>query len=414
MVLQYPCPWITSQICPLNVSGSCVLAERWSNKSFMVTPSIVWMETWICPEASATWITNVIPGWLLLSRWSLQALIWLKSLERKTMSFSWLPVMAFGTESATRSGGEIRCALMDVWFLKGQSIGKTSRVQTLMSTINFIRLEWWVDDGCKILLMVQNSGDHLGSVKPPLNNGINYQPQLVNAGFLNHQTVWHSQFPYLCFRKPPLIYARMQWIWSLNVWPLEVVDYLQSPRSFWTGAMHKKAALAQSWIVIEKNSQILCFMMWNKLRCFWKMYIFPSRFWKGTFSSRLFYCDLLGSRGVFLKIYLRRVALAVTTWQRCWFFWKRTKRAQCRICHFPMMDKSWSRIYQRNATFGRIACCALAYQPEDRVCKQCLLQSWQVFVSDRFEQMCKVASKRCKKKRVERWVERWVFKYLES
>ena len=156
-------------------------------------------------------------------------------------------------------------------------------------------------------------------------------------------------------------------------------------------------------------------MTWNKLRCFWKMYIFPSRFWKGTFSSRLFYCDLLGSRGVFLKIYLRRVALAVTTWQRCWFFWKRTKRAQCRICHFPMMGRSWSRIYQRNATFGRIACCALAYQPEDRVCKQCLLQSWQVFVSDRFEQMCKVAKQRDAKKWVERWgPERWVFKYLES
>ena len=29
--------------------------------------------------------------------------------------------------------------------------------------------------------------NHLGCMKPVVNNGINYQPQLVNAGFLNHQ-----------------------------------------------------------------------------------------------------------------------------------------------------------------------------------------------------------------------------------
>ena len=38
-----------------------------------------------------------------------------------------------------------------------------------------------------ILLMVQESGDHLGFLSNPLNNEINGQPQLVNAGFVNDQ-----------------------------------------------------------------------------------------------------------------------------------------------------------------------------------------------------------------------------------
>ena len=39
-----------------------------------------------------------------------------------------------------------------------------------------------------VLVMVQKSGDHhLAWCKNPGNNGINYQPQLVIAGFLNHQ-----------------------------------------------------------------------------------------------------------------------------------------------------------------------------------------------------------------------------------
>ena len=38
-----------------------------------------------------------------------------------------------------------------------------------------------------ILLMAEIPNNHLGYIKPVVNNGINYQPQLVIAGFLNHQ-----------------------------------------------------------------------------------------------------------------------------------------------------------------------------------------------------------------------------------
>ena len=41
----------------------------------------------------------------------------------------------------------------------------------------------------KLLLIVQKSGEfsHLGCMSNPVNNGINYQPQLVIARFPNHQ-----------------------------------------------------------------------------------------------------------------------------------------------------------------------------------------------------------------------------------
>ena len=38
-----------------------------------------------------------------------------------------------------------------------------------------------------MLLMDEFQNNHLGCIKPVVNNGINYQPQLVINGFLNHQ-----------------------------------------------------------------------------------------------------------------------------------------------------------------------------------------------------------------------------------
>ena len=47
-----------------------------------------------------------------------------------------------------------------------------------------------------LLLMDKIPNNHLECIqKGPVKNGINYQPQLVNAGFLNHQekVPWTSQ-----------------------------------------------------------------------------------------------------------------------------------------------------------------------------------------------------------------------------
>ena len=37
------------------------------------------------------------------------------------------------------------------------------------------------------ILLMEEIVHHLGCIKPVVNNEINYQPQLVLAGFLNHQ-----------------------------------------------------------------------------------------------------------------------------------------------------------------------------------------------------------------------------------
>ena len=72
--------------------------------------------------------------------------------------------------------------------------------------------------------------------------------------------IWHSQI-HVFTASRELIYAiRMQWIWSLNVWPLDKVDYLQSQRSFWTGAIINRTTSdaqkalnnpGQSWVFMH-------------------------------------------------------------------------------------------------------------------------------------------------------------------
>ena len=44
----------------------------------------------------------------------------------------------------------------------------------------------------KILWMEEIPNNHLGCFWNPINNGLNYQPQLVSAGFLNHQQYLRS------------------------------------------------------------------------------------------------------------------------------------------------------------------------------------------------------------------------------
>ena len=43
------------------------------------------------------------------------------------------------------------------------------------------------DEPFEILRMVQKSGDHHPGCKKPVKHGANHQPQVVTAGFLNHQ-----------------------------------------------------------------------------------------------------------------------------------------------------------------------------------------------------------------------------------
>ena len=49
------------------------------------------------------------------------------------------------------------------------------------------------------LLLMEEILHQLGCKKPDVNNGINYQPQLVNDGFLNHQPYgklsWEPKVP---------------------------------------------------------------------------------------------------------------------------------------------------------------------------------------------------------------------------
>ena len=109
--------------------------------------------------------------------------------------------------------------------------------------------------------------------------------------------IWHSQI-HVFTASRELIYAiRMQWIWSLNVWPLDKVDYLQSQRSFWTGAIINRTTSdaqkalnnpGQSWVFMHDVE-----ISWGVLQDLFC----PSRFLKGTFFTPPFlWCDLLRQR----------------------------------------------------------------------------------------------------------------------
>ena len=50
--------------------------------------------------------------------------------------------------------------------------------------------------------------------KTPVNNGINHQPQLMNAGFLNHQQ-YHYQGDARQYEP---------WTWSFNLWGKEQME----------------------------------------------------------------------------------------------------------------------------------------------------------------------------------------------
>ena len=58
-------------------------------------------------------------------------------------------------------------------------------------------LWWWLF--CQNILLMEEILHHLGCIKPVVHSGIKYQPQLVNAGFLNHQQ--YDWFPNLASRR---------------------------------------------------------------------------------------------------------------------------------------------------------------------------------------------------------------------
>ncbi len=75
----------------------------------------------------------------------------------------------------------MQCMLI---FCISQPLNDRSAAETCAETSSWskglLRWRWWVG---VLLLMAEIPNNHLGWCWKPINNGINYQPQLVNAGF---------------------------------------------------------------------------------------------------------------------------------------------------------------------------------------------------------------------------------------
>ena len=85
-------------------------------------------------------------------------------------------------------------------------IGHTSK------TILFDLPRWF----CLDKLLMEEILHHLGCTKPCKNNGINYQPQLVKAGFLNHQKNQDVSKAFFVFVHQKLVLSTSHQIDSLS------------------------------------------------------------------------------------------------------------------------------------------------------------------------------------------------------
>ncbi len=84
-----------------------------------------------------------------------------------------------------RSGGSINSIVSIDNINKG--IVQQRRLSISSFSITDPLLEIKIPYGPSILLMEEIPNNHLGWCQNLVNNGINYQPRLVNAEFLNHQ-----------------------------------------------------------------------------------------------------------------------------------------------------------------------------------------------------------------------------------